>query len=84
MLLVLWFMVLGVGLVARGMKADFFDGRIANWYNATENIERQDEIEAWCKENCPDVWGQLEALGHTTTMQGFGHKQFNYNRDLKP
>jgi len=50
----------------------------------TTNIERQVHVEAWIKQHQPDVWQEMEALGHWVTMDGFGYRQFNINRDLSP
>ncbi|KAH6522107.1 hypothetical protein HBI81_146710 [Parastagonospora nodorum] len=57
---------------------------LGNWFNCTANIERQARVEKWIKERYPDIWRELEALGHWVTMDGFGHRQFNINRDLEP
>lgn len=57
---------------------------LSNWYNTTTNIEKQGKVEAWIKERYPGVWDEMEALGHWVTMDGFGYKQYNINRDLDP
>lgn len=57
---------------------------LSNWYNTTTNIEKQGQVEAWIKERYPHVWKEMEALGHWVTMDGFGYKQYNINRDLDP
>ncbi|KAF2625202.1 hypothetical protein BU25DRAFT_441639 [Macroventuria anomochaeta] len=65
-----------------GFTPDFYI--LSNWYNTTTNIEKQGKVEAWIKELYPDVWKEMEALGHWVTMDGFGYKQYNINRDLDP
>jgi peptidoglycan/xylan/chitin deacetylase (PgdA/CDA1 family) len=50
----------------------------------TTNIERQVHVEAWIKQRYPEVWQEMEALGHWVTMDGFGYRQYNINRDLDP
>ncbi|KAF2200472.1 hypothetical protein GQ43DRAFT_441557 [Delitschia confertaspora ATCC 74209] len=65
-----------------GFAPDLFI--VGNWFNATINVERQTKIEEWCKEHYPAAWAELEALGHFVTMEGFGYKQFNFNRELNP
>lgn len=50
----------------------------------TASSERQKHVETWIKERYPQVWSELEALGHYRTMDGFGYRQFNLNRDLDP
>lgn len=57
---------------------------LSNWYNTTTNIEKQGKVEAWIKQRYPAVWADMEALGHWVTMDGFGYKQYNINRDLDP
>ncbi|KAF2195164.1 hypothetical protein K469DRAFT_698725 [Zopfia rhizophila CBS 207.26] len=57
---------------------------LGNWFNATINIEKQAKTEEWIKTHYPAVWVELENLGHYITMDGFGYKQFNINRDLDP
>ncbi|KAF2876615.1 complex I intermediate-associated protein-like protein 84 [Massariosphaeria phaeospora] len=57
---------------------------LGNWFNTTTNIERQLKVEAWIREQHPAVWSELEALGHWVTMDGFGYRQYNINRDLDP
>jgi hypothetical protein len=47
-------------------------------------MEKQDVVEAWIKERYPQVWKEMEALGFWVTMDGFGYKQYNINRDLDP
>ncbi|KAF9695092.1 hypothetical protein EKO04_006765 [Ascochyta lentis] len=65
-----------------GYAPDFYI--LSNWYNTTTNIEKQGKVEAWIKERHPGVWREMEALGHWVTMDGFGYKQYNINRDLEP
>ncbi|KAF2108314.1 complex I intermediate-associated protein-like protein 84 [Lophiotrema nucula] len=57
---------------------------LGNWYNATASIDRQPLVEAWIKEHYPAVWTELDGLGYTKTMDGFGYKLYNINRDLDP
>ncbi|PVH94234.1 complex I intermediate-associated protein-like protein 84 [Periconia macrospinosa] len=57
---------------------------LGHMFNATANIDRQAKLEEWIKKNYPSVWTKLEELGHTVTMDGFGYRQFNFNRDLEP
>lgn len=57
---------------------------LSNWYNTTTNIDKQEKVEAWIRERHPDIWAQMEALGHWVTMDGFGYKQFNIDRHLAP
>jgi peptidoglycan/xylan/chitin deacetylase (PgdA/CDA1 family) len=57
---------------------------LGNWFNATVNIERQRLVEEWIKERYPEVWTEFESLGHWVTMDGFGHRQYYFNRDLDP
>jgi peptidoglycan/xylan/chitin deacetylase (PgdA/CDA1 family) len=52
--------------------------------NSTASNDRQARIEAWIKERYPEIWKELEALGHWVTMDGFGWRQYNINRDLEP
>jgi hypothetical protein len=59
-------------------------GRLGNWFNATANIDRQTKVEAWIKEHYPEVWIELDALGHWVAMDGFGYRQYNISRDLDP
>ncbi|KAJ4398538.1 hypothetical protein N0V91_010110 [Didymella pomorum] len=65
-----------------GFKPDFYI--LSNWFNTTTNIERQSRVEAWIKERYPEVWKEMEALGHWRTMDGFGYRQYNIDRHLKP
>jgi hypothetical protein len=57
---------------------------LGNWFNCTASNERQAHIEKWIKERYPETWKELEALGHWVTMDGFGWRQYNINRDLEP
>ncbi|KAL5120893.1 hypothetical protein ACEQ8H_001080 [Pleosporales sp. CAS-2024a] len=57
---------------------------LGNWFNCTASNEQQARIEKWVKERYPDIWKELESLGHWVTMDGFGYRQFNINRDLEP
>ncbi|KAI4633685.1 uncharacterized protein J4E87_000849 [Alternaria ethzedia] len=57
---------------------------LGSWFNCTANIERQTRVEAWIKQHYPKVWAEMEALGHWVTMDGFGYRQYNINRDLDP
>lgn len=57
---------------------------LSNWYNTTANIEKQGRVEAWIKEHNPEVWEKMEALGYWVTMDGFGYRQYNINRNLDP
>jgi len=57
---------------------------LGNWFNMTASSERQTHVEAWIKEHYPEIWKQIEALGHWVTMDGFGYRQYNINRDLDP
>jgi hypothetical protein len=57
---------------------------LGSWFNCTANIERQSRVEAWIKQRYPEVWAEMEALGHWVTMDGFGYRQYNINRDLVP
>jgi hypothetical protein len=50
----------------------------------TASSERQTHVEAWIKQHYPQVWKEFEALGHWVTMDGFGYRQYNLNRDLDP
>jgi hypothetical protein len=50
----------------------------------TASSERQTRVEAWIKQHYPQVWKEFEALGHWVTMDGFGYRQYNLNRDLDP
>ncbi|PSN64206.1 hypothetical protein BS50DRAFT_575653 [Corynespora cassiicola Philippines] len=65
-----------------GFTPDLFI--LGNWFNTTAHIDRQRKVEAWIRERYPAVWSELEALGHEVTMDGFGYRQFNINRDLDP
>lgn len=58
--------------------------RLASWFNATANIERQRWVEKWIRDHYPDIWTQIEALGHTVTNEGFGHRLFKLDRNLEP
>lgn len=58
--------------------------RLGSWYNTTTNIEKQGLVEAWIRARFPHVWAEMEALGFWVTMDGFGYKQYNINRDLSP
>lgn len=58
--------------------------RLGNWFQCTANIDRQEKVEEWIKKHYPSVWTQLEALGQYRTMEGFGYRQFNFNRDIDP
>ena len=57
---------------------------LGGWFNCTANIERQRRVEEWIKKRYPEVWAEMEALGHWVTMDGFGYRQYNINRDLDP
>jgi hypothetical protein len=57
---------------------------LGSWFNCTANIERQTRVEAWIKQRYPDVWAEMEALGHWVTMDGFGYRQYNIDRNLDP
>ncbi|OAG11452.1 complex I intermediate-associated protein-like protein 84 [Paraphaeosphaeria sporulosa] len=65
-----------------GFTPDFYI--LGNWFQCTANIDRQEKVEEWIKARYPAVWKQLEALGSYRTMDGFGYRQFNFNRDLEP
>ncbi|KAL5407642.1 hypothetical protein PMIN03_007014 [Paraphaeosphaeria minitans] len=65
-----------------GFTPDFYI--LGNWFQSTASIDRQEKVEAWIKARYPAVWKQLEALGSYRTMDGFGYRQFNFNRDLDP
>jgi hypothetical protein len=41
-------------------------------------------VEEWIKKRYPEVWAEMEALGYWVTMDGFGYRQYNINRDLDP
>lgn len=58
--------------------------RLSNWFNATTNIERQAKVEAWIREHYPEVWTEIEKVGYWVTMEGFGYRQYNINRNLDP
>ncbi|KAJ4303461.1 hypothetical protein N0V90_002356 [Kalmusia sp. IMI 367209] len=64
-----------------GFTPDFYI--LGNWFNCTANIDKQAKVEEWIKERYPAVWTELEALGQYRTMDGFGYRQFNFNRDLE-
>ncbi|KAF2807847.1 uncharacterized protein BDZ99DRAFT_67183 [Mytilinidion resinicola] len=55
---------------------------LGSFYNATRNDFVQERIEAFIKDNYPDIWPRLEALGSFITDEGFGYKQFKLNRDV--
>ncbi|KAF2639981.1 hypothetical protein P280DRAFT_24386 [Massarina eburnea CBS 473.64] len=57
---------------------------LGNLFNATTNIDRQAKLEKWIKDNYPSVWREIDALGFWVTMDGFGYRQYNFNRDLDP
>ncbi|KAH9864509.1 hypothetical protein J1614_010443 [Plenodomus biglobosus] len=57
---------------------------LGNWYNMTPSNERQSHVEAWIKERYPEVWQQMEALGHWVTFDGFGYRQYNIKRNFEP
>ena len=57
---------------------------LGGWFNCTANIERQRRVEEWIKKRYPEVWAEMEALGNWVTMDGFGYRQYNINRDLDP
>ncbi|KAF2134812.1 hypothetical protein P153DRAFT_362544 [Dothidotthia symphoricarpi CBS 119687] len=57
---------------------------LGSWFNTTTNIERQGQVEEWIKQRYPDVWKEMDALGHWVTMDGFGYRQYNINRNLDP
>lgn len=57
---------------------------LGTMYNATLSFDKQDLLEEFIKQKFPDVWTELEAIGSTSTMDGFGYKQFNINRDVNP
>ncbi|KAL1595298.1 hypothetical protein SLS60_009988 [Paraconiothyrium brasiliense] len=65
-----------------GFTPDFYI--LGNWFQCTANIDRQEKVEEWIKARYPAVWAQLEALGSYRTMDGFGYRQFHFNRDLDP
>ncbi|KAF2687736.1 hypothetical protein K458DRAFT_169404 [Lentithecium fluviatile CBS 122367] len=65
-----------------GFKPDLYI--LGTWFNTTVNIERQKQVEEWIKGRYPEVWADFEALGHWVTMDGFGYRQYNLNRDLDP
>lgn len=65
-----------------GFEVDLY--MLANWFNATHHIANQAKVEAWIREHYPEIWAQMEELGHEVTMDGFGYRQLNYNRDLEP
>jgi hypothetical protein len=58
--------------------------RLGNWFNTTANIECQKQVEDWVKKRYPGIWTEFEALGYWVTMDGFGYRQYNFNRDLDP
>ncbi|KAF2743866.1 hypothetical protein M011DRAFT_470996 [Sporormia fimetaria CBS 119925] len=57
---------------------------LANWFNATINIEKQSKVEEWIKEHYPGVWEEMEELGHEVTMDGFGPRLYNITAELEP
>ncbi|EDU44644.1 complex I intermediate-associated protein 84, mitochondrial precursor [Pyrenophora tritici-repentis Pt-1C-BFP] len=57
---------------------------LGSWFNCTANSNKQEDVEAWIRQRYPEVWSQMEALGHWVTMDGFGYRQYNINRDLDP
>lgn len=57
---------------------------LGNWYNMTPSNEKQAHVEAWIKKRFPEVWQEMEALGHWITFDGFGYRQYNIKRDLEP
>ncbi|KAL6707584.1 hypothetical protein ACN47E_003933 [Coniothyrium glycines] len=57
---------------------------LGNWFNMTEDSERQEEVEAWIKQRYPKVWEEFSALEMWVTMDGFGYRQYDLNRDLEP
>ncbi|KAF1942544.1 hypothetical protein EJ02DRAFT_375604 [Clathrospora elynae] len=57
---------------------------LGSWFNCTANSDKQTHVEAWIKQRYPGVWQEMEALGHWVTMDGFGYRQYNINRDLDP
>ncbi|KAF5852459.1 hypothetical protein GGP41_007920 [Bipolaris sorokiniana] len=57
---------------------------LGSWFNCTANSEKQTRVEAWIKKRYPQIWDELEALGHWVTMDGFGYRQYNINRNLDP
>ncbi|KAF2845393.1 complex I intermediate-associated protein-like protein 84 [Plenodomus tracheiphilus IPT5] len=57
---------------------------LGNWYNMTPNNEKQSHVEAWIKKRYPNVWQEMEALGHWVTFDGFGYRQYNIDRNFEP
>ncbi|KAF1963237.1 hypothetical protein CC80DRAFT_432591 [Byssothecium circinans] len=57
---------------------------LGNMFNATAHIDRQAKLEAWMRQHYPSVWEEFSALGFWVTMDGFGYRQYNFNRDLDP
>ncbi|KAH8727917.1 hypothetical protein GQ44DRAFT_79554 [Phaeosphaeriaceae sp. PMI808] len=57
---------------------------LGNWFNMTASSDRQTRVEAWIKKRYPEVWQEIESLGHWVTMDGFGYRQYNLNRDVDP
>ncbi|CAO2654295.1 Nn.00g110280.m01.CDS01 [Neocucurbitaria sp. VM-36] len=57
---------------------------LGSWFNMTASIEKQTHVEEWIKQRYPEVWKEMEALGYWVTMDGFGYRQYNINRDLDP
>ncbi|KAF2495207.1 hypothetical protein BU16DRAFT_509871 [Lophium mytilinum] len=55
---------------------------LGSFFNATRNDFVQERIAAFIKDNYPDIWPRLEALGSFITHEGFGYKQFKLNRDV--
>lgn len=57
---------------------------LGSWFNMTASNAKQALVEEWIKERYPEVWQEMEALGHWVTLDGFGYRQYNINRDLDP
>ncbi|KAF1848419.1 complex I intermediate-associated protein-like protein 84 [Cucurbitaria berberidis CBS 394.84] len=57
---------------------------LGSWFNMTANNEKQAHVEEWIKQRYPEVWKEMETLGHWVTMDGFGYRQYHINRDLDP
>jgi hypothetical protein len=50
----------------------------------TASNDKQAQVEAWIQQRYPEVWKEMEAVGYYKTMDGFGYRQYNINRDLDP
>ncbi|KAF2007712.1 hypothetical protein P154DRAFT_452853 [Amniculicola lignicola CBS 123094] len=59
---------------------------LSNWFNATRNLEDQENVEAWIREYYPEVWVKLTELGHVVAEDEYGvsYKQFKIDRQLDP